>query len=139
MITVMCFGTFDLLHHGHLSYLTQAKKHGDKLIVVIARDKTTKKFNKSPLFSEKERLKLVQNLKVVDEAVLGYHNNFFKIIKKKNPDVVCLGYDQKITKNKLHEKLRELSLHPKIIRMKPYKEEIYKSTKIKQKINNRKN
>ena len=72
MKLVMCFGTFDLLHLGHLHYFQEAKKHGDYLIVVIARDITKKKQHKKVLFSEQERQKLVQSSKLVDEAVLGY-------------------------------------------------------------------
>lgn len=40
---VMAFGTFDVFHPGHEYYLTQAKKYGDILIVVVARDKTVEK------------------------------------------------------------------------------------------------
>ncbi|MCD4694128.1 adenylyltransferase/cytidyltransferase family protein, partial [bacterium] len=43
MIKVMCFGTFDNLHLGHLFYLKEAKKFGDYLVVVIARDNNVKK------------------------------------------------------------------------------------------------
>ena len=43
MKTVMTFGTFDLAHPGHIFYLNEAKKLGDKLITVIARDANLKK------------------------------------------------------------------------------------------------
>ena len=43
MKTVMAFGTFDLMHPGHEYFLRQAKKRGDYLIAVIARDSTVKK------------------------------------------------------------------------------------------------
>ena len=38
---VMTFGTFDHLHPGHIYYLSEARKYGDYLITVVARDKTT--------------------------------------------------------------------------------------------------
>ena len=66
----MCFGTFDLLHLGHLNYFQQAKKYGNYLIVVIARDQTKKDQHKETIFTEQERLELVRNLKMVDEAQL---------------------------------------------------------------------
>ena len=128
---VMCFGTFDLLHPGHLVYLQQAKKHGSHLIVVIARDKTKKLQKKKTLFSEKERLKIIQNLRIVNEAVLGSLNDKLKVIKDKKPDVLCLGYDQEVNEKKLQEELSKSNLFPKLKRMKPYKENKYKSSLLK--------
>lgn len=132
----MCFGTFDILHPGHLNYFQQAKKLGNYLIVVIARDKTKEKQNKKTLFNEKERLEIIKNLKIVDEAVLGDLNDKLKVVKEKKPDVLCLGYDQKIDENKLNEGLAKLNLFPKIKRMKAYQEKKYKSGLIKKKVAN---
>lgn len=42
MTVVLTFGTFDIFHPGHEYYLREAKKHGDKLVTVIARDQTVK-------------------------------------------------------------------------------------------------
>jgi len=128
---VICFGTFDVLHLGHLNYFQQAKKLGNHLTVVIARDKTKQQQNKKTLFSEKERLKLVKNLKIVDEAVLGSLNNHLKIIQEKKPDLICLGYDQKINEKTLAKDLFRLNPTLKIRRMKPYQPKKYKSSKIK--------
>ena len=134
MIKVMCFGTFDLLHLGHLYYFEQAKKYGDYLIVVIARDKTKQLQKKSILFSEKERLRLIQSLKIVDEAVLGNPDDHFKIITEKKPDVICLGYDHKITASNLQKALSVHHLHPIIKRINSYHLKKQKSTKLKEKI-----
>ncbi|MBI2665689.1 adenylyltransferase/cytidyltransferase family protein, partial [Candidatus Woesearchaeota archaeon] len=120
MKTIMCFGTFDLLHPGHLSYLQQAKQQGDHLIVVVARDKTKEKEGKKTLFSEQERLGLVKSLAIVDEAILGHEGNLFKIVQEKNPQIICLGYDHKVKKNFLRQKLSQLGITSKIMRMKPY-------------------
>ena len=85
---VMCFGTFDGLHPGHLSYLAQAKKYGDYLIVVVARDKTVEKIKgRLPDLDEKMRLREVESQEIVDKAVLGQIKNKFAIIKKYSPDV----------------------------------------------------
>ena len=108
MKKVMCFGTFDLLHLGHLNYFKQAKKFGDYLIVVIARDQT--KHDKKPFFTENERLELVKSLELVDEAVLGDLKDHFKVIKERKPDLLCLGYDQQYG-----QKLKELGIENKII------------------------
>ncbi len=134
MKTIMCFGTFDLLHPGHLSYLQQAKQQGDHLIVVVARDKTKEKEGKKTLFSEQERLGLVKSLAIVDEAILGHEGNLFKIVQEKNPQIICLGYDHKVKKNFLRQKLSQLGITSKIMRMKPYQEKVYKSSLLKGKI-----
>ncbi len=134
MKTVMCFGTFDILHLGHLSYLQQARKHGDYLIIVIARDKTKKRMKKEVVFPENERLELVRSLRPVDEAVLGDKSDHLKIIEKKKPDVICLGYDHNVDIKILKNILAEKKLFPKIIRMKAYQSWKLKSSLLKEKI-----
>ena len=134
MKKVMCFGTVDLLHLGHLNYFQQAKKYGDYLIVVIARDKTKQMQKKEIIFSEKERLELVKGLKVVDEAVLGYPEDHFRIIQEKKPDVIFLGYDHKIDEKILAAKLKERGLKPEIKRAKPFKLGKHKSTLLREKV-----
>ena len=134
MKTIMCFGTFDLLHLGHINYLQQANRLADFLIVVVARDKTKKQQNKVVVFNENERLELIKNLRIVDEAVLGYPDDHFKIIMEKNPGIIFLGYDHAISEANLSDKLSELGLNPLIKRAKPYQEHKHKSTNIKGKI-----
>lgn len=134
MKTVMCFGTFDLLHLGHLNYFQQAKKYGDYLIVVIARDKTKQMQKKEIIFSENERLELVKGLLVVDETVLGYPEDHLRIIKEKKPDVVFLGYDHKIDEKELAVKLKERGLQPGIKRARPFDIGKHKSTLLREKV-----
>lgn len=127
----MCFGTFDILHLGHLYYFEQAKKHGDYLIVVIARDKTKQKQGKKIIFSESERLKMVQSLKIVDETALGKVDDHLKIVLERKPAVLCLGYDQKVSARWLKQKLAERNFYPVIVRLKAYRPRHQKSKKIK--------
>lgn len=134
MKKVMCFGTFDLLHLGHLSYFTQAKKYGDYLIVVISRDYTKNQEKKKTIFNENERLQLIQALKIVDDATLGYPDNHLQIIQEKKPDSIILGYDHKIDETQLAARLLKIGLSPKIKRAKAYKSTTQKSGKIKEKI-----
>jgi FAD synthetase len=131
MTTVMCFGTFDVLHLGHINYFQQAKELGDTLIVVVARDTTKENLKKEIVFSEEERLQLVQNISIVDNTVLGNTKDHLKVIEEHKPDILCLGYDQDVTKTVLQEELLKRHLYPKILRMKPYKETKYKSSLIK--------
>jgi len=132
MRTSMAFGTFDIIHPGHIFYFAQAKKGSKKLIVVVARDKNSKKTKKHfPTHNQNERLKLVSGLRIVDRAILGDKNNFLKPIIKFKPDIVALGYDHKISIDKLQKKLNSKKLNCKIVRIKPYKPHIHKSSKIK--------
>ncbi|MCJ2563189.1 MAG: adenylyltransferase/cytidyltransferase family protein, partial [Candidatus Thermoplasmatota archaeon] len=55
MVRVMASGVFDLLHTGHLHYLEEAKKLGDELIVVVARDSTVRKEKHDPITTEDVR------------------------------------------------------------------------------------
>src|SRR3989344_6675797 len=111
MKTVMCFGTFDLLHLGHVDYFQQAKKYGNYLIVVIARDKTKEKQRKASVFSEQERLTLIQNLKIVDKVVLGNVDDHYAVIEEYLPNILCLGYDHPVDESVLLQQLNQRGLH----------------------------
>lgn len=120
----MVFGTFDGLHPGHLSYFKQARKYGDYLIAIAALDKNVLKFKgRLPKFSQNQRLRGLKKCPLIDEARLGGKNRF-DIIAKLQPDIVCLGYDQK-TDVKL---LRTMFPSIKIVRLKAYQPKIYKSS-----------
>lgn len=130
----MVFGTFDYLHEGHYYLFREAKKYGDELIVVVAKDDTVKKVKgRKPEKKEKLRLKEVQNLAEVDKAVLGYKDDKYKIIKKIEPDVIVLGYDQFVFTQKIPKLLIDLGLNTEIIRINSFKPEIFKSSIIKAK------
>jgi len=127
MTTVMVFGTFDILHFGHLHLFHQAKRLADKLVVVVARDCNVKKIKGVlPINNEKERLELIKHVDIVDNAILGDKNDIYKVVLKIKPDVIALGYDQEAEVEKLKDY--------KIKRLRPYKPEMMKSSKIKEKI-----
>jgi len=138
MKKVMVFGTFDIVHLGHLNLFKQAKKLGDYLVVVVGRDITSKKIKKSTLVhNEKERLEFLKNIKLVDQAVLGNKIDYYKIIKTEKPDVIALGYDQQNFIDKLEEKIKEFGLNTKVVRLKSYKPEKHKSGEIRKKLLNK--
>lgn len=93
---VVAFGTFDLLHPGHIAFLTAARKLGDELVVVVTRDdRVFEEKGMRPLFSEKERLQIITALAVVSQATLGDPVGSWGILKRLKPQVVALGHDQK--------------------------------------------
>lgn len=130
---VMCFGTFDKLHPGHISFLKQAKKHGDNLIVIVGRDKTVRGIKeKYPENSENERLKAIKGLDLIDNARLGRLEDPYGVIKEEKPDIICLGYDQESFTENLEEKIKEFELNTKVVRLKAHKPEKYKSSLLNQ-------
>ena len=81
MKKAILFGTFDLLHPGHLNLFRQAKKYGE-ITVVIARDKTIEEVKKrKPVYTEKQRKAALEKLGI--NVVLGSFGDKYKIIEKK--------------------------------------------------------
>lgn len=130
---VILFGTFDRLHAGHLNFLNQAKKLGDELYVVVARDHNVKKIkSKLPRQNETIRLKAIQDAHLASSTMLGNSRmpHRYRIINKIKPDVIALGYDQHVNLSELKAKLKKYKLSPKIKRLKPYRPQQYKSSKM---------
>jgi FAD synthetase len=132
MKTVMIFGTFDIVHLGHLNFFKQAKKYGDTLIAVVARDERVEKLKKkTPVYTEKERKYFLEQIRLVDKVLLGDKADVYKKIREIKPDVIALGYDQNYFTEKLEEKIKEFGLKTKVVRAKPYRAETLKSKNIR--------
>ena len=130
--TVMVFGTFDVFHLGHEHFLNQAKKLGQELIVVIARDKTVKKVKSDyPKNSEKQRMEDVKNSGIPDKVMLGNLDDKYKIIKKFQPKIIALGYDQFVFTYKLNKMIIDEKMDTEIIRLEAFEPNMYKSSFIK--------
>lgn len=130
----MVFGTFDILHQGHLSFFKQARGlvKNPFLIVSMARDVNVKKIKgRKAVNNEKKRLAKLKTLKLVDKAVLGGIIHHLPHIVKEKPAIIALGYDQKYYTKNLKSELTKRGLNVKIIRLKAFKPKIYKSSKIK--------
>jgi FAD synthetase len=140
---VLASGVFDLLHLGHVKFLEDAKKAGGEnaeLIVVIARDSTVEKTKgRRPIMSEDQRCQLVEALKVVDKAVLGYEKfDVGEIISDIKPDVIALGYDQEDMARQVLDYAKAHELNVKVVRIGKFKENtLDSSSKIKQEIINK--
>jgi FAD synthetase len=137
---VLASGTFDLLHMGHVKYLEEAKKAGGEnaeLIVIVARDKTVeKRKGAKPVVPEDHRRALVEALKVVDEAILGFEDfNMDKVIEKIKPDIIAVGHDQDKIAEQVREVIARKGLGIKVVRIGKFgKDELNSSLKIKRKI-----
>jgi FAD synthetase len=137
---ILASGVFDLLHLGHVKFLEEAKKTGGKnaeLIVIIARDNTVEKTKgRKPIMSENQRRALVESLKVVDAAVLGFEKfDIGDVIERVKPDIIALGYDQADMEKNVQTYVNEHKLHVKVVRIGKFEEDaLDSSSKIRQKI-----
>ena len=104
MKTVITYGTFDLLHYGHINLLKRAKQLGDKLIVGVSTDEFCKEKGKQTIYNLEKRMEMVSDLKFVD-LVISEKNMQQKIsdIKKFKVDIFVLGDDYKYTFTKMAE------------------------------------
>jgi len=137
---VLASGTFDLLHLGHVRYLEEAKKAGGEnaeLIVVVSRDSTVeKRKGKRPIMPEDQRRALVEALKVVDKAILGYEElSVSRVIDMVKPDVIAVGYDEGNMEKTLRQVIAEKGLNIQIVKIGKFgKDELNSSSKIKRRI-----
>lgn len=121
MVKVMATGTFDLLHMGHIYYLKEAKKLGDKLAVVVATDTTARRLKHEPVNPEETRLNLIKELKIVDEAYLGHEEDMYEIVQEIKPDIIALGFDQAHDEKMIKSELKKRKIKTKIIRLSEFK------------------
>lgn len=129
---VMAFGTFDYFHAGHESYLKQAASLGDYLIVVIARDKTSRQIKgAAPLNSERKRAAAVKKSGIADKVILGEHGDKHKVLKKYRPEVIALGYDQFVFTQMLRKTLIDIKLDSTIKRLDAFFPQVFKSSLLK--------
>ncbi len=130
MTTVLVFGTFDVIHPGHLWFLRQARSCGDRLIVSVARDSYVRRFKKrDPVRNERQRVDDVLATDPVDEAHLSdEEEGTYSAITRFHPDVICFGYDQHLLAENLRRWLEERGLDIELRRVEPYKPDRYKSS-----------
>lgn len=133
MSRVLIFGTFDRLHEGHFSFFRQAGKLGSFLIAVVARDKFVKKAKgRLPASNEILRARNLRKINMVGKVILGSRtHDFYTTIRTYKPKIVALGYDQSPSIWKLKRNLKRHRIkNVKIVRLRPYKPRVYKSSKL---------
>jgi rfaE bifunctional protein nucleotidyltransferase chain/domain len=90
-------GCFDLLHLGHIDYLSKAKDQGDVLVVGVNTDESVRRIKKPgrPITDEKSRSAIMASLQFVDAVVLFNEDTPYEMIKLIQPDVLVKGSDYK--------------------------------------------
>ncbi|MCF6169621.1 MAG: D-glycero-beta-D-manno-heptose 1-phosphate adenylyltransferase [Bacteroidales bacterium] len=91
-------GVFDLLHLGHIDYLSKAKDAGDVLIIGMNTDDSARRLNKGknrPITKQESRSMILASLFFVDAVVLFDEDTPYELIKQVLPDVLVKGSDYK--------------------------------------------
>lgn len=133
-VRVLVFGTFDLLHPGHRSFLRQAKKLGTQLTVAVGRDAVVRKLKQVRLHqNEQHRLRMVASVASVDRALLASKDpaRRYDFIAHLRPDIIALGYDQTHYTEHLAAELKRRRINCRVVRLRPYRPRRYKSTLIR--------
>jgi FAD synthetase len=123
---VVCAGTFDHLHPGHLNFLEQASALGNELIVIVARDETVKRIKGiAPEDDENCRRMNVASTGIPARVVLGHlQNDLFSILDELLPEIVAIGYDQRVSEEEIKARFPSCS----VVRLKPFHPERFKSS-----------
>lgn len=91
-------GCFDIIHKGHITYLYEAKKLGDILVVGLNSDSSIKKIKgeKRPILPEDERAYILSALEMVDFVVIFHEDTPYELINIVKPHVLVKGGDWNI-------------------------------------------
>lgn len=134
MTRIMVFGTFDGIHEGHRDLFRQARALGPEpyLIVSVARDGVVESMKGvCARRSEDARQKSLHHESGVDEVVLGDREGYLPHIIAARPDIIALGYDQAgMYVDLLEEALMGAGAQVRIVRLAPFRPDIYKSSKV---------
>ena len=91
MKKVITYGTFDLLHYGHINLLKRAKVLGDYLIVALSSNKFNAIKDKRSFFNFEERETILESIKDVDEVIMeDTCEQNITVIKKYNIDIFVI-------------------------------------------------
>ena len=92
---ILCHGVFDLLHIGHIDYLSESKSVADTLIVSLTEDKHVNKGPNRPVFNQTQRARAIAALQIVDHVVINNSSNAINLIKSIKPNLYSKGRDYK--------------------------------------------
>ena len=131
----MAVGVFDLVHLGHVHYLTEARKLGDELVVVVATDAMVQRRKHEPINPQDVRLALVAALKPVDHAVVGHEDDQLKSVEDVRPDVIALGHDDYHRVEELKAELATRGFgNVRVERMPPFEQDLAGTRRIVRRI-----
>ena len=112
----------------------EGKGGGEERVAVVARDKAAKKLKgRVPAWSERKRMRAVQDTGLATKVVLGdLKEGSYAVIEKYRPDIICLGYDQKSLGSDLRSKMRSNALpRMTLYILKPHKTDLFRTSKLR--------
>lgn len=102
---IMCHGTFDIVHPGHIRQLHYAKEKASILITSVTSDKYVTKGSGKPFVPQELRAKNLAVLEIVDYVIIDDDETPIKAIKKIKPDIFVKGFEYK--KDDIHPKTQK--------------------------------
>jgi rfaE bifunctional protein nucleotidyltransferase chain/domain len=107
--TVLVGGCFDLIHYGHVSFLTAAKATGDYLVVALESDENVRRMKgpTRPIHTQEQRKLMLESLKVVNEVIalppMHGDEDYKKLVHDVRPSVIAVTEGDAIEqKKRLH-------------------------------------
>jgi rfaE bifunctional protein nucleotidyltransferase chain/domain len=103
---VLTGGCFDILHIGHVRFLSEARKMGDYLVVLVENDKKVKKLKgiNRPVFTQKERAEMLSALSSVNLVILlpviESDSNYLNLVMKIKPDIIAVTENDPLLEQK---------------------------------------
>lgn len=106
---VLCHGTFDLMHAGHIRHLQSARQNGDVLFVTITADSYVNKGPDRPVFPQQLRAETLAALACVDHVAINHAPTSVNVISLVRPHFYAKGQEYQnaaddVTGNIVHEK-----------------------------------
>jgi len=118
--TVFVAGCFNRVHNAHVRMLRWARALGDRLVVVLAHDAHNHKPNAVPAA---QRLRRLRALGLADKVCVGSAGSFARRLRAERPDILVLGYDQRLPDAETAAAARELGVRVTALPWNPGKEE----------------
>lgn len=115
--TVAVSGGFDPIHIGHVRLINEAKRLGNRLVVIVNNDNWLKQKKKYVFMNETDRVEIIKNLRSVDEVILTKHQknptdmSVYEELKEVRPDIFANGGDRKSDNIPEYQLCDELGIH----------------------------
>ena len=126
MTGVVVFGTFDVLHPGHLALLKHAAGFGD-VTVSLTPDALCRKYKgHDPVNTFAKRAARLERISFVQQVVPSdMREHAYDVLARIHPQFILLGYDQQALGGPLTARLRELGLNSRVVVARPYRGNLY--------------